>query len=202
MTTLHKNIVLVLNRNWQAINITTPAMAFCQMSTDVATGLDIQGDDQLVPTKWDDWLRLPVREADESIGTARGALRVPTVIVLANFSRVPVTRPSFNARNLYVRDGGRCQYTGQSLAPGEGNVDHVVPRSRGGATSWDNCVLACRKINNRKADRTPQEAGLKLLCEPREPRQMPVTFFLKNIHGIGDWNIFLNHLGDRSQSGN
>jgi 5-methylcytosine-specific restriction endonuclease McrA len=192
----------VLNRNWQAINITTPAMAFCQMSTDVATGLDIQGDDQLVPTKWDDWLRLPVREADESIGTARGALRVPTVIVLANFSRVPVTRPSFNARNLYVRDGGRCQYTGQSLAPGEGNVDHVVPRSRGGATSWDNCVLACRKVNNRKADRTPQEAGLKLLCEPREPRQMPVTFFLKNIHGIDDWNIFLNHLGDRSQSEN
>ena len=195
MNPLHKNIVLVLNRNWQAINITTPAMAYCQMSTDVATGLDIQGNDHMVPTKWEDWLKLPVRDEDESIGTASGALRVPTVIVLARFSRVPMTRPSFNASNLYARDGGRCQYTGESLAPGEGNVDHVVPRSRGGATSWENCVLASRSVNSRKADKTPKEAGLKLISEPKEPRQMPVTFFLKNTHGIDDWNIFLTHLG-------
>ena len=194
MTTLHKNIVLVLNRNWQAINTTTPAMAFCQMSTDVATGLDIQGNDHMVPTKWEDWLNLPVRDEDQAIGIANGQLRVPTVIVLANYSRVPMTRPSFNARNLYTRDGGRCQYTGQPLAPGEGNVDHVLPRSRGGATSWENCVLASRKVNTKKADRTPGEAGLKLIKQPKEPRHLPVTFFLKNAHGIGDWNIFLSHL--------
>lgn len=197
MTTLHKNIVLVLNRNWQAINTTTPAMAFCQMSTDVATALDIQGADYMVPTTWQDWQALPVRAGDQSIGTANGRLRVPTVIVLANFSRVPLARPSFNARNLYTRDGGRCQYTGQPLAPGEGNVDHVIPRSRGGETSWDNCVLASRKVNSKKADRTPDEAGLKLINQPKEPRRLPVTFFLKNAHGIDDWNIFLNHLSDK-----
>ncbi|MFT4548782.1 MAG: 5-methylcytosine-specific restriction endonuclease McrA [Verrucomicrobiales bacterium] len=198
MTTLHKNIVLVLNRNWQAINITTPALAFCQMSTDVATGLDIQGLDYMVPTKWQDWLKLPVRDEDHSIGTANGALRVPTVIVLANFSRVPVARPSLNARNLYARDGGRCQYTGQPLAPGEGNVDHVVPRSRGGDTSWENCVLASRKVNSKKADKTPAEAGLKLITQPKEPRHLPVTYYLNNSHGIDDWNIFLNHLSNKN----
>ena len=115
MSTLHKNIVLVLNRNWQAINTITPADAFCQMSTDVATGLDIDGKEYMVPTKWADWLKLPVRESDNGIGTSAGLIRVPTVIVLANFARVPMKRPKFSARNLYMRDGGRCQYTGANL---------------------------------------------------------------------------------------
>ncbi|MCB1232221.1 MAG: HNH endonuclease [Verrucomicrobiae bacterium] len=191
MSILHKNIVLVLNRNWQAINIKTPAEVFCQMATDVATALDIQGNDWMVPTKWEDWKELPVRENDFSIGTAHGEIRVPTVVVLSRFSKVPMKRPKFNARNLWVRDGGRCQYTGRELKPGEGNIDHVVPRSRGGATSWDNCVLAARDVNSRKANRTPEEAGLKLRSQPREPREVPVTVLLKNVHEIPDWEPFL-----------
>ena len=188
---LHKNIVLVLNRNWQAVNTTTPAMAFCQMSTDVATGLDIQGADFMAPVKWSDWLGLPVREDDAFVGTTRGRIRVPTVIVLAKFSKVPMTRPKLNARNIWNRDNGRCQYTGRPLAPGEGNIDHVVPRSRGGSTSWENCVLAATSVNSRKADRTPKEAGLKLLRKPNAPRQVPVTVTLRNFHGIADWDPFL-----------
>ncbi len=191
MSILHKNIVLVLNRNWQAINIKTPADIFCQMATDVATALDIQGNDWMVPTRWEDWKKLPVREHDFSIGTAHGAIRVPTVVVLSRFSKVPMKRPKFNARNLWARDGGRCQYTGRELKPGEGNIDHVVPRSRGGATSWENCVLAARDVNSRKANRTPDEAGLKLLAKPREPREVPVTVLLKNVHEIPDWEPFL-----------
>jgi 5-methylcytosine-specific restriction endonuclease McrA len=188
---LHKNVVLVLNRNWQAINTTTPAMAYCQMSTDVATALDIQGADFMVPVKWSDWLELPVRDDDASVGTASGSIRVPTIIVLAKFSKVPMTRPKLNAGNIWNRDNGRCQYTGRRLAPGEGNIDHVMPRSRGGATSWDNCVLADTSVNTRKADRTPKEAGLKLKREPSAPRQVPVTLTLKNCHGITDWEPFL-----------
>ena len=188
---LHQNIVLVLNRNWQAINTRTPAEAFCQMATDVATALDIQGKDWMVPTKWDDWQQLPVREGDASIGTASGRIRVPTVIVVSNFARVPMKRPKFNSRNLWVRDGGKCQYTGRDLKPGEGNIDHVVPRSRGGATTWDNCVLAACDVNSRKADRTPEEAGLKLQKVPSTPRELPVTALLRNIHGIPDWDPFL-----------
>jgi len=188
---LNKNTVLVLNRNWQAINITTPAMAFCQMSTDVATGMDICGMEHMVPTRWSDWLELDVREDDCSIGTSSGRIRVPTVVVLARFNKVPMKRPKFSLRNLWERDGGRCQYTGKPLAPGEGNIDHVLPRSRGGATSWENCVVADRKVNTRKADKTPKEAGLRLLNQPRTPREVPVTLMLKNQHGISDWDPFL-----------
>jgi 5-methylcytosine-specific restriction endonuclease McrA len=188
---LNKNVVLVLNRNWQAINTRTPAEVFCQMATDAATALDIQGDDWMVPTKWDDWKQLPVREDDFSIGTAHGRIRVPTVIVLANFARVPMKRPKFNSRNLWARDGGRCQYTGRELRPGEGNIDHILPRSRGGDTTWENCVLAATDVNSRKANRTPQEAGLKLKRQPQIPREVPVTALLKNIHDIPDWEPFL-----------
>lgn len=191
MNHLNNNTVLVLNRNWQAINIRTPADAFCQMATDVATALDIHGEDWMVPTRWDDWQQLPVRENDACVATARGRIRIPTVIVLANFARVPLSRPKFSRSNLWRRDGGRCQYTGRDLRPGEGNIDHVLPRSRGGDTSWQNCVLACKSVNTRKADRTPEEAGLQLKRQPAEPRQVPVTMLLKNVHGIPDWKPFL-----------
>jgi len=188
---LHQKVVLVLNRNWQAINTRTPAEAFCQMATDAATALDIHGKDCMSPTTWEDWQKLPVREDDASIGTAHGLIRVPTVIVCAKFAKVPMKRPKFGSRGLWERDGGRCQYTGRSLQPGEGNIDHVVPRSRGGDTSWENCVLAAREINSRKADRTPDEAGLALHRPPLAPREMPVTAFLRNTHGISDWDPFM-----------
>jgi len=84
-----------------------------------------------------------------------------------------------------------CQYTGRKLAPHEGNIDHVVPRSRGGKTSWDNCVLAHKEINSRKADRLPQEAGLRLLKEPTPPKTLPATALIQNTHGVRDWEPFL-----------
>ena len=188
---LNKRIVLVLNRNWQAVNITTPALAFCQMATDVATGLDIHGQDRMIPTRWKDWILLPVRDEDNSLGTASGRIRVPTVIVLARFDRVPLKRPKFSARALWERDGGRCQYTGKPLGPDEGNIDHVLPRSRGGATNWTNCVIADKKINSRKGNKTPKEAGLRLLAEPKAPPKLPITLLLQNREEIPDWVPFL-----------
>jgi 5-methylcytosine-specific restriction endonuclease McrA len=188
---LHRAIVLVLNRNWQAIDTTTPAGVFGQMATDAATGLDSRGSDWMVPVRWDDWLGLPVREDDFSIGTARGRLRVPTVVVLSRFDRVPMRRPKFSLRGLWLRDGGECQYTGRKLALGEGNIDHVLPQSRGGQTTWENCVLSDRKVNHRKADRTPAEAGLRLRNEPVRPREMPATWFIRNTFEIPDWEVFL-----------
>ena len=188
---LHKNIVLVLNKCWQAIDIKTPAQAFCMMAGDSATALDIAEDATMTPTRWEEWLHLPVRERDNAIGTARGEIRVPIVLVLARFDRVPRRRPRFSARNVWARDGGVCQYTGRKLKPSEGNIDHVVPRSRGGTTTWENCVLAHREVNTRKADRTPQEAGLRLLRQPATPRELPTTVGLHNAHGVQDWEMFL-----------
>ena len=188
---LNKAIVLVLNRNWQAIDTATPVEVFGQLASNSATGLDIRGKDWMVPVKWEDWLQLPVREGDFSIGTARGPVRVPTVVVLSRFDRVPMKRPKFSLRGLWFRDGGRCQYTGRVLGPGEGDIDHVVPQSRGGETTWENCVLSDRMVNNKKADRTPREAGLRLQSEPQRPRAMPATWFIKNNYEIKDWEVFL-----------
>lgn len=188
---LNKATVLVLNRNWQAINVRTPADAFCQMAINVATGLDIAGPDSMRPVHWDEWLTLPIRPQDNSVVTARGAIRVPTVIVLANYSKVPHKRPALSARAIRERDRNRCQYSGKLLRPEEASIDHIVPRSRGGKTLWDNCVLASREINARKGDRLPHEVGLRLLSVPRAPAALPVTFTIRNPHEIEDWNLFL-----------
>ena len=144
---LNKTIVLVLNRNWQAINIRTPADAFCQMATNVATALDIEiGYDAraeaLRPVHWEEWITLPVRAGDYAVRTARGTIRVPTVIVAVNYARVPKRRPRLSTRTIRDRDGNRCQYTGRVLTPEEGSLDHVVPRSRGGRDTWENLVWA------------------------------------------------------------
>src|SRR5258705_10398771 len=131
---LNKTIVLVLNRNWQAINIRTPADAFCQMATNVATALEIElGDDAraeaLRPVTWDEWITLPIRDGDNAVHTVRGAIRVPTVIVALNFAKVPKKRPKLCAKTIRERDGNRCQYTGKLLGPNEGSPDHVLLRS-------------------------------------------------------------------------
>jgi len=189
---LNKSTVLVLNRNWQAIHVKTPAEAFCMLASNAATALDVQGDDFIQPVRWNDWLQLPVRECDHSVKTPRGPVRVPTVIVAENYAKVPLRRPRFGARGIWERDGGVCQYTGRKLSRHEGNIDHVVPRSRGGQSTWDNCVLAHREINSRKANRLPQEAGLRLVRLPAVPRSLPATKMIRNLHNVRDWNHFLS----------
>ena len=189
---LNKATVLVLNRNWQAINVRTPADAFCQMAINAATALDIEGSDAMRPVTWAEWLTLPVRANDNAVGTPRGLIRVPTVIVCVNYARVPKKRPTFSARTIRERDRNRCQYTGKTLRVDEGNIDHIIPRSRGGKTTWENCVLASKEINAKKANRLPHEAGLRLLTVPRVPRELPVTMTIRNPHGIADWDPFLH----------
>ncbi len=189
---LNKAVVLVLNRNWQAINVRTPQEAFCMMATNVATGLEIEGENHIRPVKWDEWITLPIREQDQAVHTVRGAIRVPTVIVAVNFAKVPKKRPKLCARSIRERDGNRCQYTGCLLRPEEGSLDHVVLRSRGGKDAWENLVWAAREVNQRKADRLPHEAGLKLLSVPRAPKEMPVTALIRNPNAVGDWKLFLS----------
>jgi 5-methylcytosine-specific restriction endonuclease McrA len=188
---LNKTIVLVLNRNWQAINIRTPADAFCQMATNVATALEIDGENRIRPVMWDEWITLPIRDGDNAVHTVRGAIRVPTVIVALNFAKVPKKRPKLCAKTIRERDGNRCQYTGKLLRPDEGSLDHVLPRSRGGMDEWGNLVWSDKAVNARKGNRLPHEAGLKLLTVPRAPKELPVTALLRNSHGIVDWKLFV-----------
>ena len=167
---LNKKIVLVLNRNWQAIHIRTPQEAFCQMATNVATALEIDGENHIRPVNWDEWITLPIRPQDNAVRTARGPIRVPALIVAVNFAKVPKKRPKLCAKTIRERDGNRCQYPGKLLAPAEGSLDHVLPRSRGGADTWENLVWSSKDVNTRKGNRLPHEAGLKLLSVPRAPK--------------------------------
>jgi 5-methylcytosine-specific restriction endonuclease McrA len=203
---LNKTIVLVLNRNWQAINIRTPQDAFCMLATNVATALDIEIEDAselrtphsefrasaVRPVTWEEWITLPVRGGDYAVRTARGAIRVPTVIVAVNFAKVPKKRPKLCSKTIRERDGNRCQYTGKLLKPDEGSLDHVLPRSRGGADTWENLVWSSKDVNTRKGNRLPHEAGLKLLSVPRAPKELPVSALIRNAHGVAEWKLFLN----------
>jgi 5-methylcytosine-specific restriction endonuclease McrA len=207
---LTKATVLVLNRNWQAINVRTPQEAFCMMATNVATGLDIEypapaesadsafstlHSPLFTPRAWEEWITLPIRDHDESVHTVRGEIRVPTVIVAVNYAKVPKKRPKLCARNIRERDPDTnrdCQYTGRVLHPEEGSLDHVVPRSRGGKDLWENLVWSAKEVNQKKADRLPHEAGLKLLSVPRAPKELPVSALIRNAHRIAEWKPFLN----------
>ena len=188
---LNKTIVLVLNRNWQAINIRTPAEAFCQMATNVATAQEIDGENSIRPVAWDEWIRLPILEQDNAVHTVRGPIRVPTVIVAVNFAKVPKKRPKLCAKTIRERDGNRCQYTGKLLKPDEGSLDHVLPRSRGGKDTWENLVWSSKDVNTRKGNRLPHEAGLRLLKAPRAPKELPATAFIRNAHSVAEWKLFL-----------
>jgi len=206
---LTKAIVLVLNRNWQAINVRTPQEAFCMMATNVATGLEIEYDAEaesdslrtshsalhtrnIRPVTWEEWITLPIREQDEVVHTVRGQIRVPTVIVAVNYAKVPKKRPKLCARTIRERDGNRCQYTGRVLRPDEGSLDHVLPRSRGGKDTWENLVWSGKDVNSRKGDRLPHEAGLKLLSVPRAPKERPVSALIRNAHEIPEWKLFVH----------
>ena len=189
-THLTAKTVLVLNKNWQAINTNSPVAVFGQMMDDDAVGLDIRGKDYMVPVTWEQWLRLPITEDDDTIGTPRGLVKIPKVVILSSYSRVPMRRPKLTKRAIRDRDKGKCQYTGVVLDPRDMTVDHILPRCKGGKTSWKNLVLSHRRVNSSKGGRTPEEAGLKLLKDPREPMHVPSTALLRNIHNIPEWSIF------------
>ena len=123
---VHLPLVLVLNRAWQAINVRTVGLAVQQIMAGAATALDVDlASGAMRPVRWAEWLTLPVRPGDRALGTVRGPIRAPTVIVCARYDKVPLRRPAFSARAVRERDGNRCQYTGRVLRAGEGSLDHV-----------------------------------------------------------------------------
>ena len=189
---IHQPLVLVLNRAWQAINVRTVGLAVQAMMAGAATALDVDtGTGAMRPVRWAEWLTLPVRSGDRPLGTVRGPIRAPTVIVCARYDKVPLRRPAFSARAVRQRDGNRCQYTGRLLGPDEGSLDHVLPLSRGGTNTFENVVWSDRQVNHRKAARTPEEAGLRLRSKPVAPRAVPATLSIRNPHQVTDWLPFV-----------
>ena len=178
---------LVLNRNWQPVNVATVARALVLLWNESARVVD--PDDYRTYT-WADWSQLRVRDGDPSIQAIRLRLRAPEVIVLANYDRLPSAAVSFSRRNLFKRDHWTCQYCGLQPGADELTIDHMVPRSQGGTSTWENCVLACLACNKRKADRTPREAGLKLRHAPVRPLWKPM--YARHTVRIDSWSKFVS----------
>ncbi len=204
---LDKLIVLSLNRAWQPIGHRTVKQALVALNGGSegeapAVGLDIgypQNADgswnfdeplYLNPVPWEEWIKLPVRDFDFTVHTARLTIRVPTVILSTQYDRMPICTPRLSRDAIFSRDGGICQYTGEFVGRGGGNLDHVIPRDRGGRDSFDNLVWAKKEINSLKANRLPHEAGLRLLRRPKAPAPLPVAATIREARHP-DWRHFL-----------
>lgn len=178
--------VLVVNRLWQAIDETDVQTAMCDIVRGVATGIDT-GSTPLRAVTWEEWSVLPVREGDRFLRTIHGAIRVPTVICKAAYAEMPKRVPKLDGRGVGERDGYICQYSGD-YAP-DGNLDHVTPRHQGGKSTWENLVWSKKDINQRKGNKTPAQAGLKLRRKPFKPRPVPACARIQVRHP--DWKHFL-----------
>jgi 5-methylcytosine-specific restriction endonuclease McrA len=161
---------LVLNRSWRPVHVTTVRRALCMVFRDAAR---IVCPDTLATFNFEEWLVQPVGDNLPAIRSPSVRLGVPEVILLQHYDRVPCHEAPFTRRNLFLRDDFTCQYCGRRCTTDHLSVDHVVPRSRGGSTSWENCVLACVACNARKADRSLKDSGLRLLRTPVQPRWTP-----------------------------
>ena len=139
---------------------------------------------------WNDWGLIMPEVGEPAIQTVNRQFRAPEVVALTEFDRFPKAAVTFNRRNIFKRDRFTCQYCGKQPAADDLTIDHVLPRSRGGKSTWTNCVLACFRCNHRKADRLPDEAGMKLKKVPIQPNWNP-TFSRHNLR-IESWQKFIS----------
>jgi len=165
--------VLVLNKAWVAIGTTTVKEAIILMSRSSAEGLCTAS---YTTHTWEEWVsdtsNLP--EIKHFIKTPSLSIPAPEIIRLTNYGDVHRTVVKYSSTGIYRRDNYTCQYCKQRKKREDLSIDHVIPQSRGGKTSWLNCVAACFKCNNKKGDRTPQEAGFALARQPYRPNWNPV----------------------------
>lgn len=185
------NKVLVLNKNWEAIGITSLQRSISLLFAEYSDG---QPKANIItpPPKgsyelwtWEDWSKLRPINGEEGIITSKKIYKIPEVIILTRYEKQPTKTVNFNRKSIWKRDNYKCQYCGTKPNQDECTLDHIVPKSRGGETSWTNCVLACYRCNSQKADREPQEAyrpkdkekaklwrgssPMKLLKQPNKP---------------------------------
>jgi 5-methylcytosine-specific restriction endonuclease McrA len=160
--------VLVLNRFYQPVHVTSVKRAFSLLYQGVAKAID----QQYRLYEFADWAELSALNHD-SIATVSRRIRIPRVLVLSAYEHLPRGRVRFSRLNIYARDADTCQYCGRQLARAELNLDHVLPRSQGGKTTWENVVCSCLPCNLKKGGRTPEQAKIKLLRKPGRPRWTP-----------------------------
>lgn len=138
--------VLVLNASYEPINVCAARRAIVLVLKGVAMTEEVNG---------------------HVLHSTRLAMRIPSVIRLLEYRRIPHQTRALSRKNILLRDRNTCQYCGSVLSTNELTLDHVIPRSRGGASTWENLVACCHLCNRRKGNRLPAEAGMKLMREPK-----------------------------------
>jgi 5-methylcytosine-specific restriction endonuclease McrA len=186
--------VLVLNRLWQAVNICTVRRAFGLLVQDHAHVVHpCSGEDDFVLHNFNQWLAASNEyQGDDVVHTVRFRLKIPRIILLKVYDRLPRKEVKFTRQNLFERDDYTCQYCGKKFLPKDLNFDHVIPRDQGGKTTWENIVCSCISCNTAKGNRTPVEARMKLLRRPTAPRWRPFVHIHPKRATHRLWHRFLD----------
>ena len=168
--------VLVLNKSWMAVRVQSLKKALSKVTAGRAKILDPISS-QLYT--WEDWLSTFFTEKEtevnyETIRSKYWSFKKPKIIICTSYNKIPHTSLKLSRRNILIRDRFTCQYTGKRVTYKNATLDHIVPKSKGGKTSWTNLVACTFEVNVKKADRTPEEAGLKLIHVPKKPQWSPI----------------------------
>ena len=178
---------LVINRSWIPIHVTAVRRALTMVYRGVAGVVETPS---LQAHDFFDWMEVEPRD-DRSIRTSAAAIAAPEVIQLLLYDKIPIYSAPFSRANLFQRDQHTCQYCGERFPTDKLSIDHILPRSRGGLTSWDNCVLACVRCNSRKGNRSLPESGMRLRRHPRPPSWNP-GLNLRQADWLACWNQFFS----------
>jgi 5-methylcytosine-specific restriction endonuclease McrA len=180
--------VLVLNRLFQAVHVTSVRKAFALLYKGQVRAVE----PDYSTYSFENWRDIPPQAHDEFISTPAYRIRIPRVVQLLHFDALPRHEVRFTRKNIYFRDRNRCQYCGSRLPLKDLNLDHVVPLSRGGRSTWDNVVCCCLECNTRKGNRLPEESGLELLKAPERPRWHPLVRLSLSHRRYEVWKNFLD----------
>ena len=190
--------VLVLNKLWMAVRVTSARRAFSLLCRDLAEVVHVD-DGSYTGHDFESWTGLSqMRDVFEAhdyewVRTVRMHIAVPKVIRLLGYDRLPQQTVKLNRRNIFARDRNQCQYCGRRYPTSELSLDHVRPRSQGGATTWQNLVCCCVRCNAKKGGRTPHQAGLSLHRKPVRPRRNPVISLRMGTDKYASWRAFLDN---------
>ena len=178
---------LVLNRSWQPVGVAPVRRSLTLLWN--ASACVVDPDDYRLYS-WADWARLIPRDGEPFLQAVTFRMRIPEVLPLTRYERPGLASVTFSRRNLFKRDHHTCQYCGARPGTPELTIDHVVPRSLGGTSTWENCVLACVTCNARKANRTPDQARMRLRRPPHRPAWKPL--YAASTVRIESWSRFIS----------
>ena len=180
--------VLVLNRAFFPVHITSVRRAFCLLYAGLARAINSRYE----MFDFQSWSELSIHTNEEAIGLVGRMIRVPRVVVLTAYDRVPRRNVRFCRSNIFGRDRNLCQYCGKAFPTNELNLDHVIPRSRGGKTTWENIVCSCIACNKRKGGELPEQKGMRLIRRPTRPQWAPRFAFSPRTSIRQEWLPFLS----------